>query len=187
MASSESRSAASLAARLVHIDARKQRCRAMIRPATVHDIEAIKTLAVDVDMFSSDEVGFVGETVGGSLDGSLDGHRWLVYEDSAGEVVGAAYYAPEPFSDRMWNLYFIAAKPGRQSGGIGSDLIGRVEADLVERGPDIAQVLIVETSSTVQYGRTRAFYPRCGFVEEARIRRFYGPADHKVVFWKSLT
>ena len=159
----------------------------MIRPATIHDVNAIKTLAVDLGMFSSDEVGFVDETVAGVLDGSLEGHRWLVSEDSVGTLGGAAYYAPEQFSDRMWNLYFIAAKPGQQVSGIGSDLIGHVEAELVAHGPDIAQVLIVETSSTEQYRRTREFYPKCGFVEEARIRRFYGPDDHKVVFWKSLT
>lgn len=32
-----------------------------------------------------------------------------------------------------------------------------------------------------------AFYTRRGFVEEARIRDFYGPGDHRVTFWKDLT
>jgi len=47
-------------------------------------------------------------------------------------------------------------------------------------------VLIVETSSTDQYARTRAFYRQHHYDEEARIRDFYGPEDHKIVFWKSL-
>lgn len=42
-------------------------------------------------------------------------------------------------------------------------------------------------SSTDQYASTRAVYEHLGFGEEARVRRFYGPDDHKVVFWKSLT
>ena len=100
---------------------------------------------------------------------------------------GAAYYAPETFSDRVWNLYFISVTPGRQGGGIGGALLNHVDNELRQRGPSNAQVLIVETSSTNQYTRTRKFYPKYGFVEEARIRRFYGPNDHKVVFWKSLT
>ena len=54
-------------------------------------------------------------------------------------------------------------------------------------GPETAQVLLVETSSTGQFARTRELYPQRGFVEEARIRRYYGPGDDKVVFWKSLT
>ena len=159
----------------------------MIRPATIDDVEAIKVIAVETDMFSPEDVGFVDEMLGSALDGALEDHCWLVHEDSAGAVIGAAYYAPEPFSDRMWNLYFISVTPDRQGHGIGGALIGRVEAQLRERGPDAAQVLIVETSSTDQYARTREFYPKRGFVEEARIRRFYGPDDDKVVFWKSLT
>jgi hypothetical protein len=51
---------------------------------------------------------------------------------------------------------------------------------------DAAQVLIVETSSTDQYALTRKFYPKQGYLEEARIRRFYGPDDDKVVYWKLL-
>ena len=38
-----------------------------------------------------------------------------------------------------------------------------------------------------QYAQTREFYLKRGFVEEARIRQFYGPDDDKIVFWKSLT
>jgi len=125
--------------------------------------------------------------VAGALNGTLKDHHWLVHDDSFGAVIGAAYYASEPFSGRMWNLYFISVSPDRQGAGIGGALIGRVEAQLRERGPDAAQVLIVKTSSTDQYARTRTFYPKRGFVEEARVRRFYGPDDNNVVFWKSLT
>lgn len=159
----------------------------IIRAAIAADIEAIKSIAVDTDMFDPAEVGFVGDTVLGVVDGTLGGHRWLVAETGAGAVIGAAYYAPEPFADRMWNLYFISVTPASQGRRVGSALIDRVEYDLRQRGPGVAQVLIVETSSTDQYTRTREFYPKQGFVEEARIRQFYGPDDHKVVFWKSLT
>ena len=48
-------------------------------------------------------------------------------------------------------------------------------------------MLIVETSSTAQYIGARRFYQARGFIEEARIRDFYGPGDDKVVFWKALT
>jgi ribosomal protein S18 acetylase RimI-like enzyme len=156
-----------------------------IRTATQADIDAIKTIAVDSNMFEPNDVGFVDDTINGSIDGSLEDHHWLVNETDAG-VNGAAYYAPEPFSDRMWNLYFIAVHPSRQGGGVGEALIAHIESHLRDRGPDDAQVLIVETSSTEQYARTREFYVKRSFVEEARIRRFYGPADDKVVFWKLL-
>ena len=110
----------------------------------------------------------------------------LVSESDDGTVNGAAYYVPEPFADRMWNLCFIAVSPTWQGSGIGGELVQRLESNLLQRGPEHAQSLIVETSSTDQYARTREFYPKQGFVEEARIRQFYGPDDDKVVFWKLL-
>jgi len=163
-----------------------------IRTATADDLDAIKAIAVAAGMFSVEEVEFFDEMFGGWLDGSLQDHQWLVAEqdgdrgDAGRSVVAAANYAPEPFADRMWNLYFIAVDPPSQSQRIGSALMSHVEDDLAARGEEEARVLVVETSSTDQYRRTRDFYTQIGYDEEARIRQFYGPDDDKVVFWKSL-
>ena len=53
-------------------------------------------------------------------------------------------------------------------------------------GEKEARTLIVDTSSLDEYQQARAFYAARGFVEEARVRDFYGPSDHKVTFWKRL-
>lgn len=157
-----------------------------IRAATAADLDRIKEIAVAADMFSIEEAEFFDEMLHGALDGSLEGHHWLVAESGDGNVVSGAQFAPEPFADRMWNLYFIAVDPAAQGTGIGRAVMAHVEADLRRRGDDKARTLIVETSSTDQYARTRQFYAGLGYNEEARIREFYGPDDHKVVFWKSL-
>jgi ribosomal protein S18 acetylase RimI-like enzyme len=159
----------------------------LIRNAAANDIPAIMTIAVDTDMFDAEGATFVDDVLTGILDGTLEDHYFVVAEGSDGTVDGAAYFAPEPFSDRMWNLYFIAVHPNRQGNRIGGALLDHVEGHLRQAGPDTAQVLIVETSSTDQYARTRQFYPKHGYIEEARIRRFYGPDDAKVVYWKLLT
>ena len=156
-----------------------------IRSATAADIDTIKQIAVDTNMFEPGDVGFFDDMISGFLDGTMDDNHWLVIEHES-VVVGAAYYAPEPFTDRMWNLYFISVAPDHQSQGTGGTLLDYVEQQLRVRGSDSARVLIVETSSTDQYARARTFYRRHGYDEEARIREFYGPDDHKVVFWKSL-
>ena len=158
-----------------------------MRPAEPIDVDTIKSIAGETEMFGVDDTGFVDGTVAGILDGTLHGHHFVVHEAEDGVVVGAAYYAPEPFSDRMWNLHFIAVSPLQQGRGIGGVLLDHVERELRHAGPDVAQVLIVETSSTDQYAITRQFYPKQGYVEEARIRRFYGPNDDKVVYWKLIT
>lgn len=157
-----------------------------IRPAESMDIATIKTIAIETKMFGVDDAGFVDDVLAGILNGTLHDHHFVVKEAVDGTVVGAAYFAPEPFSDRMWNLYFIAVSPLQQGRGIGGALLDHVERQLHEAGADVAQVLIVETSSTDQYTLTRQFYPKHGYVEEARVRRFYGPNDDKVVYWKLL-
>jgi hypothetical protein len=78
-----------------------------IRTAAAADIDTIKQIAVDTNMFGPDDEGFFDEMITGFLDGSMDSNHWLVVEHDD-TVVAAAYYAPEPFSDRMWNLYFIS-------------------------------------------------------------------------------
>lgn len=159
----------------------------MIRTAEPNDLDAIKRIAVAAEMFSVDEVEFFDEMFGGWLDGSLVGHQWLVATGEDGAVLGAANYAPEPFADRMWNLYFIAVEPEHQGRGVGGELMATAEVELLSKGEEVARTLVVETSSTEQYDLTREFYVKLGYDEEARIRQFYGPDDDKVVFWKSLS
>jgi len=159
-----------------------------VRVATPADADHIKRLALDNNMFEPEEMGDFDEMLAGFFDGSLDGHHWVVAE--AGDVspiVGAAYFAQEPFSDRMWNLYFIATAPGEHGAGAGTRLVEHAETHLRQLGETSARTLIVDTSSTDDYTQARGFYARRGFVEEARVREFYGPGDHKVTFWKSLT
>ena len=137
-------------------------------------------------MFEADEMGDFDEMLFGFFDGGLEGHHWIVAVGDDAEVAGAAYYAPEPFADRMWNLYFLATDPDRHGAGVGTALIGHVERSLRSQGAEVALTLIVDTSSLDEYEGSRRFYARRGFTEEARIRDFYGPGDDKVTFWKSL-
>lgn len=158
-----------------------------IRAAKPDDAETIKDIAVQAEMFSRDEVDLFDEILAGFFDGSMEGHQWLVAKRADDDtIIAAAYYAPEPFSDRMWNLYFLAVSPDHQGGGAGAALVAHIERSLRQAGDATARTLIVDTSSTDKYARTREFYARVGFVEEARVRQFYGPDDDKVTFWKSL-
>lgn len=157
-----------------------------VRAAVASDVVPIHALALDNAMFAPDDMAGFAELLQGYLDGSLDRHRWIVAEDAASRVVGAAYYAPEPFADRLWNLYFLAVHPCQHRSGIGTLLVAHVELSLRSAGSEVARVLIVETSSTDEYQSARYFYEREGFDREARVREFYGPGDHKIVYWKWL-
>jgi ribosomal protein S18 acetylase RimI-like enzyme len=154
-----------------------------IRVATNDDAAAIRAIAIGTGLFDEESWPDVDSVLQDSVAGELEHHTWLVLEDEQHQVVGATYYAPEPFANRMWNMYFLGVLPGKQGSGSGGTLVTHVENVLRLAGE---RVLIIETSSVESFEPTRAFYQKLGYTEEARIREFYGPHDDKVVFWKAL-
>ncbi|NEP57718.1 MAG: GNAT family N-acetyltransferase [Symploca sp. SIO2G7] len=158
----------------------------MIRLAIPDDRKALMAIAEAINLFSPQEL----EELGGMLteyfdsepqSGALREQFWLTYDD--GEPVGVAYCAPEPYTYGTWNLYFIAVHPSRQEEGIGTKLLCYIEQMLTERGE---RLLLVETSGLPNFERTRSFYRKQGYEEEARIREFYKAGDDKVIFRKAL-
>ena len=150
-----------------------------IRLATQADAAVVHSISAETGL--SD-----GSDAGSPLEPMDHEHTWIVLEDASDTVVGAAYYGPEAHSDRVWNLYFLAVTEKSQGGGTGSALVAYVESDLRKRGDEFAKLLLIETSSVESFEPTRSFYRKLGYVEEARVREYYGPGDDKVVYWKLL-
>ncbi len=155
-----------------------------IRAATQADAVVIREIAIATGLFDEESWPEVSVMMSESIDAVESDHTWIVAESADGHnVLGAGYYAPEPFAHRMWNLYFLGVMPGSQGSGVGRSLVTHVEDVLRARGE---RVLIIETSGVHSFEPTRTFYRQNGYDEEARIREFYGPGDDKVVFWKAL-
>ncbi|MCU0535853.1 MAG: GNAT family N-acetyltransferase [Hydrococcus sp. Prado102] len=134
-------------------------------------------------MFPANETEALGQVLADYFDGNLeDGHTWVIDEEE-GKLLGVAYYAPVPMADRVWNLYMIAVHPNLQGQGRGTMLMQYVENVLRENDQ---RLLLVETSGLPKYDRTRSFYAKCGYDEEARIRDFWAVGDEKIVFRKAL-
>ena len=154
----------------------------MIRPSTPADLEAILALTVAAGIAPPDGTaelaGVLAEYFGGRLGPD---HFWVTDDD--GGPVAVAYYAAERLTEGTWNLYLIAVHPDRQGRGRGTAVLRHVEQTLADRGE---RLLVVDTSSLPEFDRTRAFYRRNGYDEEARIRDFWKAGDDKVVFRKSL-
>jgi ribosomal protein S18 acetylase RimI-like enzyme len=98
-------------------------------------------------------------------------------------VDGVAYFVPEQLTDGTWNLLLIAVDPARHGSGIGTSLMRFVERGLEKDGQ---RILLVETSGTQRFERTRSFYKMLGYGTEARIRDYYSAGDDKIIFRKSL-
>ena len=60
-----------------------------IRQATSADIEPVKQIAIDTNMFGTDEVGFFDGMITGFLNGTMADNEWLVAEHGS-HVVAAA-------------------------------------------------------------------------------------------------
>lgn len=150
----------------------------LIRPLECRDLERVGYL-VDINkMIPSDMLEDMTTPFFG---GNNATHRWLVFDRN--RVDGVAYYAPEQLTDGTWNLLLIAVDPKRHGEGIGSAIVKFVEAELAKDGQ---RILLVETSGTLRFERTRSFYKMLGYDCEARIRDYYAAGDDKVIFRKSL-
>ena len=154
-----------------------------IREIRPEDQKAVLGICAATGLFEPEELEFLEGMLGEYFAGNLGAdHHWIMIEDDG--IQGAAYYAPEDFADRVWNLYFIGIHPDQQGQGVGTRLLRYVEETLTKSGQ---RILIIETSSLGTFEQTRSFYKKNGYDEEARIRGWYKDGDDKVIFRKSLT
>jgi GNAT superfamily N-acetyltransferase len=159
----------------------------MIRTVTAADMTGLSALLVASGLFGPNDLAEVSGMVTAYVDGSLgNDHYWVVDDgdDTQAGPLAVAYYAPERMTEGTWNFYLIAVHPDYQGQGRGATLLRFVEQALAARGE---RILLVETSGLPSFERTRAFYRKCGYDEEARIREFYSAGQDKVIFRKALT
>lgn len=150
-----------------------------IRPLAAADLPSVAAVIESVGLFPSDLLAAMAAP---ALRGDAPDDLWFVALD--GDATCAiAYCAPERMTDGTWNLLLIAVRQDRQGQGLGAALTRHVEQVLSDRG---ARILLVETSGTEAFARTRAVYRRLGYAEAGRIPEFYAAGDDKVVFWKRL-
>ena len=152
----------------------------IVRETLPGDIPGLKRVLDETGLFPSE---MLPDLVTSFLSDETSNDVWLTSE-SAGDAIGFCYAVPEELAEGTWNMLAIAVRPGMHGKGCGGTLVAELEARLSGNG---ARVLIADTSGTAEYERTREFYRKNGYTEEARIRDYWGPGDDKVVFWKSLS
>lgn len=150
-----------------------------IRSANSKDIAALTGVLDGTELFPSE---MLPEMIAGFLSDADNADIWLTCE-ADGDVIGFCYAVPEPMTEGTWNMLAIAVLPSRQGSGAGGALVKHLEDSLRGQGH---RVLIVDTSGSDAFGKTRNFYRGNGYVEEARIRDYWAEGDDKVVFWKAL-
>ncbi len=148
-----------------------------IKPTTKDDIAALQIVA--------GQTVFPGEMLPGMTGPALAGEGaaiWLTCHLD-GSAVGFCYAEPEEPADRTWNMLALAVRPDLQGQRFGTGLVAALEQQLRAINQ---RILIVDTSGTDEFSRTRTFYAKNGYQEEARIRDFWAEGDDKVTFRKAL-
>lgn len=153
-----------------------------MRPYTSADGPAVVALVVAAGMFTEEEAGFLAE---GALDERGDGAACFVEDGEDGRgLASVLHYRPEEAADRAYDLTMIAVRPDLQGGGRGAALMRYAEDDLRQRGQ---RLLLVRTSGTGRYARTRDFYRGLGYAEQARVADYWADGDDLVLFTKRLS
>lgn len=150
----------------------------MLRPLRADDLPAVKAVIEACGLFPSE---MLDEMAAAFLGPEPCQEFWLVYDEP--HPIAVAYCAQERMTEGTWNQLLIAVHPGHQSQGIGTEILKQTEAILSEQGE---RLVLVETSGTDEFERTRDFYRANGYEEEARLRDYYAAGDDKIVFRKTL-
>lgn len=148
------------------------------------DLEIVRRMVSSSGFFSASEVEIALELVNERLSkGDASGYSFS-FAEQGGDVVGYSCFGPIPCTVFSYDLYWIAVLPDLRGAGIGKRIIREAEAEIRRMG---GKRIYVETSSREIYTPTRAFYLRCGYVQEAALTDFYAPGDDKIIFLKVLS
>lgn len=152
----------------------------IIRPIQSEDLPAFKEVLDSIELFPSD---MLGEMSSDFLTNPDSEDIWFT-ATLEGKPVSIGYCAPEKLTEGTYNLYAIGVRSDIQAKGIGQQMMEYLEEQLREKGH---RILIVDTSGTEEFARTRRFYEKLGYAKEAVIRDFWAEGDDKVVYWKRLS
>src|SRR5262249_12798666 len=120
----------------------------MIRPTVPEDSAAIMHLTKVTGVFKPIEIEALKEVLDDYFDSNHALGHQCVTDEEHGTILGYAYYAPTPMTDRTWHLFWIAVTKETQAKGVGGKLLRHVEEAIRKAG---GRMLLIETSTLPHY------------------------------------
>jgi ribosomal protein S18 acetylase RimI-like enzyme len=155
-----------------------------IRPFVKEDILPLKEILLATQVFRNEEIVVAVELMEIVAE---EPHQmdYMMFTSVSDDNAVQGYYCvgPTPMTEVSYDLYWMAVDPKRYGSGASRELMEHCETFVRSRS---GKKIIAETSSLASYDRTRAFYVKYGFVEEARIKNYYSVGDDLVIFTKQL-
>lgn len=155
-----------------------------VRPFVREDKLPLKEILQATGVFRKEEIDVALELMELVIE-EEDQEEYIMAVSTDEHEVVRGYYCvgPTPMTQSSFDLYWIAVDPKQYGSGVSRELMEHCEAYVRSRG---GRKIIAETSSQSSYDRTRAFYGKLGYCEEARIRDYYSPGDDLVIYTKQL-
>jgi ribosomal protein S18 acetylase RimI-like enzyme len=155
-----------------------------IRALVERDREKLYSILVETQVFTREEIKVAMELIDIVLrDPNQEDYKIDCMADNNDQAIGYICYGPVPMTEGTFDLYWIVVDPRFQGQGVGSKLLHFLEEIIRERR---GRMILIDTSSIIQYEKTQKFYFRHGFQEVARVPDYYHPGNDRITFCKRL-
>lgn len=151
-----------------------------IRPMKLADKPQVMALLEATPEFEPSEIPVAEEVIDVYLDCPGRDYQTTVAESSS-QLLGYICFGQTPLTVGTWDIYWMAVAREKRGTGIGGVLLKNAEDEIRKAG---GKLILIETSSKPNYLNTRRFYMKKGYKKVSRIRDFYAPGDHRIIFEK---
>lgn len=148
------------------------------------DVETVRLLTESSGFFSAQEVEIAMSLVVERLEFGESCGYYFLFAQGPDSCLGFACYGPYDDRPEWFDLYWIAVSDELRGQGVGRLLLSEVVRRVRDSG---GRLLRAETSGRAQYGPTRKFYERNGFVHTRTDRDHYAEGDDRCIYDKQLS
>ena len=154
----------------------------MLRPTTSADTPTLLTMTERTGLFLPLDIQALREVLD-DYHADTEAEHHCVTDERDGTIVGFAYFAVAPMTDRTWYLWWIVVNKDVQAKGIGGELLKYAEN---RAKADNGRMMIAETSGLGSYELTRKFYVKNGYDVAGILKDYYADQHDMYIFSKRL-
>lgn len=147
------------------------------------DIASIEGIVKSTGFFNPEEVKIAVELIEDAVAKDNKSDYIFIFAEVNEIVVAYSCFGRIDGTESSYDLYWIVTNNNYRGQGIGKELIKETEKKIAEAG---GHNIYVETASKEQYQPTRAFYEKCDYILEARLKQFYAYNDDKCIYVKRV-
>ncbi len=147
------------------------------------DAGHVRDIVMSTGFFSNDEVDVAVRFVREYLERGVESGRHFLFAEAPGRVVGFTCFGPIPCTRGSYGLHWVSVEDDFRGMGIGGELVARTGQIIAESG---GERIYAEVSTRRRIKPARELYRSLGYAEEAIVKDFHAPGEHKLIYLKML-